>query len=167
VAERVRLRPLREDELPVYIEEGKRQYAADLVSQAGFSAKPAERKAERDWANLLPGGKVGEGHFLFAIEEVESGQRVGVLWFARRDAEIGEVAFVYDIHIDEDRRGRGLGRAAMLALEDEVRKHGLKRISLNVFGGNTVARGLYTSLGYAESAVWMTKGLSSARGGPS
>jgi ribosomal protein S18 acetylase RimI-like enzyme len=153
----VRLRPLREDELPAYIDEGKRQYAADLVSQAGFPRETAQQKAERDWANLLPDGQVLDGHFLFAIDDVESGERVGVLWFARRDADIGEVAFIYDIHIDEGQRGRGLGRAAMLALEDEVRKHGLERISLNVFGGNTVARGLYRSLGYSESAVWMTK----------
>ena len=47
----------------------------------------------------------------------------------------------------------------MLALEDEVRAHGLDRIELNVFGGNEVARGLYRSLGYAESAVYMVKRL--------
>ena len=47
----------------------------------------------------------------------------------------------------------------MLALEDEVRAHGLDRIELNVFGGNAVARGLYRSLGYAESAVYMVKDL--------
>src|SRR5262249_37801191 len=137
----------------------RQRYADDLVSQAGFPRETAEQKAERDWASLLPDGKILDGHFLFAIEEVKSGQRVGVLWFARRDADIGEAAFIYDINIDEDQRGRGLGRAAMLALEHEVRKLGLERISLNVFGGNTVARGLYNSLGYTESAVWMTKAI--------
>ena len=38
-----------------------------------------------------------------------------------------------------------------------MRADGLDRIELNVFGGNEVARGLYRSLGFAESAVYMGK----------
>jgi ribosomal protein S18 acetylase RimI-like enzyme len=48
----------------------------------------------------------------------------------------------------------------MLALEEEARARGLERVSLNVFGGNAVARGLYASLGYRETAVWMRKDIS-------
>ena len=55
----------------------------------------------------------------------------------------------------------------MMAFEEEARHHGLERISLNVFGGNEVARRLYASLGYPETAVWMSKDLSSARSSPS
>ena len=47
----------------------------------------------------------------------------------------------------------------MLALEDDVRARGLDRIELNVFGGNTVARGLYGSLGYTDTFVSMGKDL--------
>jgi ribosomal protein S18 acetylase RimI-like enzyme len=47
----------------------------------------------------------------------------------------------------------------MELLEEEVRARGLRRIELNVFGGNEVARGLYRSLGYAERAVAMDKEL--------
>jgi RimJ/RimL family protein N-acetyltransferase len=43
--------------------------------------------------------------------------------------------------------------------EAEARSHGLHRIALNVFGGNEVARNLYRSLGYAESAVHMAKDI--------
>ncbi len=38
---------------------------------------------------------------------------------------------------------------------------GAHEIALNVFGGNTVARGLYTSLGYNERSVAMAKSLTS------
>ena len=55
----------------------------------------------------------------------------------------------------------------MLLLEDEARSLGLTRISLNVFGGNEVARSLYRSLGYAEKAVAMSKELSSGSSAPS
>ena len=88
------------------------------------------------------------------------GERVGDLWFAERDSDFGDkAAFIYSIEIFEEFRGRGLGRQAMLALEDEVRRRGLSRIALNVFGGNDVARSLYRSVGYAETAVFMSKEL--------
>ena len=65
--------------------------------------------------------------------------------------------WIYDVEIDEQFRGRGLGREAMGLAEQEARARGLARVELNVFGGNEVARNLYRSLGYEESAVWMGK----------
>ena len=59
--------------------------------------------------------------------------------------------------IDEAFRGRGLGRAAMVFAEQEAQRLGIAKVALNVFGGNEVARGLYRSLGYAETAVHMEK----------
>jgi ribosomal protein S18 acetylase RimI-like enzyme len=47
----------------------------------------------------------------------------------------------------------------MLLAEEEARRRGIPRLALNVFGGNTVARRLYTSLGYVENAVAMSKAL--------
>ena len=66
---------------------------------------------------------------------------------------------MYDITIDEAERGRGFGRAAMLALEEELRDLGHESVALNVWGGNAVARGLYRSLGYVEESVHMRKQL--------
>jgi ribosomal protein S18 acetylase RimI-like enzyme len=157
----VRLRPLRGDEFSAFAEGGKRQYAEDMVENGGFRPETAQTKAEHDFASILPDGLATEGHFIFAVEDPSSGERVGRLWFARRTVDVGDVAFVYDVTIDEHARGRGLGRAAMLALEQEVRAQGLDRISLNVFGGNAVARALYASLGYQEMHVWMSKDVGS------
>jgi ribosomal protein S18 acetylase RimI-like enzyme len=47
----------------------------------------------------------------------------------------------------------------MRLAEDEARGRGIDRIELNVFGGNDVARGLYRSLGYVETAAQMRKDL--------
>ena len=107
---------------------------------------------------MLPDGLASSGQFLFALEDKGTGERVGDLWFAERDSDFGEkTAFIYSIEIFEEFRGRGLGRQAMTVLEDEVRARGLGRIALNVFGGNDVARSLYRSVGYAETAVFMSK----------
>jgi ribosomal protein S18 acetylase RimI-like enzyme len=79
-------------------------------------------------------------------------------WLAERHRD-RSIAFVYDIEIDPAFRGSGLGRAAMLLLEDEAKRLGLAEIRLNVFGGNDVARSLYRSLGYDEFAIGMRKRL--------
>jgi ribosomal protein S18 acetylase RimI-like enzyme len=155
----VRLRPLRENEWSTFVDHSKRQYAADMVANAGFPEEFAREKAERDFVRTLPEGLTTEGHHIFVVEDGETGEPIGRVWFARRDVFGEEGAFVYDVQIEERLRGRGLGRAAMLALENEVRSQGLSRIALNVFGGNEVARGLYRSLGYAETAIWMSKGI--------
>jgi ribosomal protein S18 acetylase RimI-like enzyme len=66
---------------------------------------------------------------------------------------------LYEIELDEHVRGRGLGREAMVAFEERARELGARNITLNVFGGNEVARSLYRSLGYVEQSVHMSKRL--------
>ena len=61
--------------------------------------------------------------------------------------------------IDEEFRGRGYGREAMLLAEQLARREGALTLGLNVFGHNQVARTLYSSLGYEETAVQMRKAL--------
>ena len=164
----VRLRPLRDDEFDAYVEHGKVWYARDLSENGGAPPELAQKKAEEDWALLLPERLASPGQHLFAVEEIATGDRVGDAWLAERDTQFeGKVAFVYSIEIEDRFRGRGFGKQAMLLLEDEARAFGLTRISLNVFGGNEVARSLYRSLGYAEKAVAMSKELSSGSSAPS
>jgi ribosomal protein S18 acetylase RimI-like enzyme len=155
----LRLRPLREDEFDDYVTRGRASYARDMIDQGGIPEQAARAKAERDWQNLLPEGLSSPGQYLFALEDTASGERVGDLWLAERDSDFGKGAFIYSIEVFEAFRGRGFGRQAMLLLEDEVRAQGLSRVALNVFGGNDVARSLYRSVGYSETAVFMSKEL--------
>ncbi len=152
----LRLRDLTDEELPRFLEEGGRFYARDLEQHGGFSAERAREKSRADHAKLFPGGRRQPGHRVCAIEDAESGERVGRMWFAERD---DGTVFLYQVEIEEALRGHGHGREAMRLLEEEARALGAARIELNVFGGNDVARGLYRSLGYAEQAVYMGKRL--------
>ena len=57
-------------------------------------------------------------------------------------------------------RGRGFGRRLMeLLREDRAAALGLRRIELNVFGHNEVARRLYEELGYVEMSRQLFKEL--------
>lgn len=150
----IRLRALRADELPEWLDAALRFYVDDLECNAGMTSAEAEEKARRDYAALFPDGKPIEGQHLLVIED-EHGEAIGRLFFATRPSG----AWLYEIELEERFRGRGLGREAMLAFEDLARELGAEKVTLNVFGGNEVARSLYRSLGYVEEAVHMGKRL--------
>jgi GNAT superfamily N-acetyltransferase len=118
-----------------------------------MTPEAARTKVEHDIPAVLPDGLATQDTWIWAVES--DGRRVGTLFLGVR----GGGAWLYDITIDEAERGRGLGRAVMLALEDEVRRLGYDSVALNVWGGNAVARGLYGSLGYDEQSVHMRKQL--------
>ena len=157
----LRLRPVRDDELPAFAEHGRREYTRGMVEEAGLPRERAEAKAASDYEQLLPGGKVQPGHSISVLEDADSGDVVGRLWWAERQPPDGgqSRAYLYDVEIDERFRGQGLGRRAMELLEEDVRRRGLPGIDLNVWGGNEIARSLYRSLGYDERAVLMAKEL--------
>jgi GNAT superfamily N-acetyltransferase len=149
----VALRRLTDEEiakLAPLIESG---YAEDIERNGGLSAEAARRKAADDVPRVL--GDAASA--LYAIED--DGSRVGHLWVGERELQERRVLWIWDVFVDEAYRGRGLGRSAMQLAEDEARRRGLRRVELNVFGGNEVARNLYRSIGYREWAVAMGKDL--------
>jgi GNAT superfamily N-acetyltransferase len=149
----IALRSLREDEYTDWDAAHRAEYARGLVGHVGMAREQAEAKVERDLAAVLPDGLSTSGTRIWAVED--DGRRVGTVFVGIRDGG----AWLYDITIDESERGRGYGRAALTALEDEVRALGHDTIGLNVWGANDVARGLYRSLGWAEESVHMRKRL--------
>jgi ribosomal protein S18 acetylase RimI-like enzyme len=156
----VPVRLLHEDEYETWAAESSARYAQSMIDHAGWEPARAREKARQDYAELLPRGLATPHHAIFAIED--GGDVAGHLWVAEREWIGGTNLFVYEVEILERFRGRGLGRAAMLFAEEEARRRGLPRVELNVFGGNEVARSLYRSLGYVESAVHMVKPLGPA-----
>jgi ribosomal protein S18 acetylase RimI-like enzyme len=128
-------------------------YAAALVRDAGFDVDEARHKAETDTVGHWPGAEAPAGDVLAIVEA--DGEAVGRVWFPESSRNERRTLFVDDVEIDEQHRGRGLGRAAMGLIEEEARRR--DRVELNVFGGNTAARSLYGSLGYQEVAVGMRK----------
>jgi GNAT superfamily N-acetyltransferase len=160
----VELRPMRPDEFDAYAERARVGYVQQMVEYSGMDPSVALDKAERDYALTLPNGLETTGHWLFVVEH--EGRRVGELWFAERVLDGRTVAYLYDIVIDEAERGHGYGRAAMEAYEREAARRGLFELELNVFGGNDVARSLYRSLGWRETAVHMVKRVEERGGQP-
>ena len=149
----IELRRLRDDEFAAWDAAHRAEYLRGLVEFAGMSPTDAAAKVAHDIPAVLPEGLATNDVRIWAVEA--EGRKVGTVFLGLR----GGGAWLYDITIDEAERGRGYGRAAMTALEDEIRALGHASVGLNVWGGNEVARGLYRSLGYAEESVHMRKRL--------
>jgi ribosomal protein S18 acetylase RimI-like enzyme len=150
---------MRADELADWLRTTQAGYVDDLVRDAGLEPEQAAAKAEEDTEQLFPGGRPSAEQFVFVVEA--EGEPVGALWLSERENPFR--MHIYNIRIDERFRGRGYGKKAMLLAEEEACRRGIDRISLNVYGRNTVARALYSSLGYEENAIAMSKRLQSPR----
>jgi ribosomal protein S18 acetylase RimI-like enzyme len=91
-----------------------------------------------------------------ALVAEEEGELLGLVWWRLfTEAEHGH-GFVDEqtpelgIGVREGYRGRGVGRALMLAAKERARTDGLARLSLSVEPENHRAKRLYQSLGYAD-----------------
>jgi len=60
---------------------------------------------------------------------------------------------IHDMAVLPEARGKGVGKALMLAVEAEARKRGACKITLEVLSGNDTAKGLYAALGYGDYAL--------------
>jgi ribosomal protein S18 acetylase RimI-like enzyme len=134
-------------------------YADELVG-AGFTPKEAKQNIERNKKTLFDNDIPNDSQRIFDV--LDDDVAIGSLWLAMREegneGNSGEW-FIYDIVIDPEHRGKGLGRSTMQAAEEYVRSEGGTRLALNVFGPNTVARRLYESMGYGVLAIGMKKDL--------
>lgn len=153
----VQLRPMRDEEFADWLPRMRDDYGQAMIDDAGIPPEGAREKAAADIEQLFPDGHPSDEQLVFVIEA--DGEPVGELWLADRDVLGQRSLFIYDVHVAEPQRGRGLGKAAMLLAEDEARRRGIDRLALSVFGRNTVARRLYQSLGYEENAIAMSKSL--------
>jgi ribosomal protein S18 acetylase RimI-like enzyme len=150
--------PLTEAELPAWREHSRAGFADQQVASGAMPRPDAERYAAEQLERLLPHGLATPGQHLWKV--LAADEPVGHLWVeVRDDADRVRQGYVYDVELVPQARGRGLGRATMLAAEEAVRELGGTRMRLNVFGHNTVARRLYDGLGYAVSATMMSKRL--------
>lgn len=144
-----------DDEAESFLDETWRDYKEALL-EAGLDESSAQENIDRNRAALYEGDRLNELQFVLSV--VSEGRKVGGVWIAALPGRPASY-FIYDIVIEPDWRGRGLGRAAMRAIEEWVQDRGGQEIGLNVFGHNQRARNLYESLEYETVNVGMRKRL--------
>jgi ribosomal protein S18 acetylase RimI-like enzyme len=148
------LRDLTPDEYAAYRIHVRDGYADDLTNHGGRTRQEAQEKAERDTQELLPESGLPDGQVV-KLAELD-GRHAGYLWVGPAQRSPG-IAWVNDVEVAPELRGRGLGRRLMQEAERLAADMGYQRIGLNVMGGNTVAKRLYDSLGYVVMDQQMSK----------
>src|SRR5512138_3275462 len=152
----MRLAPMTQTEYDHWIEQSIKDYAEDKIKAGTWQPADALERSAEDFRKLLPDGLGSKDQYLFMLEDEAAGKKVGMIWVAVVNWGKPK-AFIYDFVVDEDQRGKGYGKQAMLALEDVVRGLGLDEIGLHVFGFNTIARDLYLKVGYEITDLHMVK----------
>jgi len=152
----VTLRKMTEFEFESFRAKLVTEYAAANVSAGRWSAEEAEEKSAAQTKELLPQG-VDSPRVLLMAAENSGGEKVGHVWVGLDRQGSAGGAWIYDIEVIEDHRGKGYGRAILHAAEQETLKNGVSSIGLNVFGTNIVARSLYESAGYEITTQQMQK----------
>jgi ribosomal protein S18 acetylase RimI-like enzyme len=150
--EGLRGRPITEAEFPTWSARAEQDYAQMLV-RSGLTEDQAREKAAADTRALLPDGVDTPDTVLTHLvpEQPADAAPLGSLWVRLRGSTLpggDDLAWVFSVEVAEEARGRGHGRALMLLAEQACLAEGVHRLGLNVFTDNTVAVGLYTSLGY-------------------
>ena len=153
----VRLRPMTEEEFVVWRERSEQEYAVEIARSRDLDPEVAVAQAVGEFAELLPDGLASPDMHLWTA--VVDDEPVGIGWFELRQRASGVSAWIFDIQVDPDRRGQGLGRGLLHALHDAARDLGAASMTLNVFGGNAPAIRLYESSGYAVTSQQMRREL--------
>jgi ribosomal protein S18 acetylase RimI-like enzyme len=151
------VRPMTQPEFEAWQATALAAYAEDVARSRSIPLEEAQRVAREGHARFLPDGLETAG-VRIVVGEDDAGERVGILWIGPNPDGVGP-AWVFEIEVEEPRRGQGWGRALMREAERLAREDGHAELGLNVFGSNAVARGLYESLGYEATAIQMKKRL--------
>ena len=149
----LRLAPMSDERFAAFRAASVAAYASEIAASGLLPEPQARRKADEDFASLLPDGVKTTGHHLLSALLPDGDAEVGILWWAETDGDGGSSAYIYDIEVAESQRGRGLGRRLLGAGHQDMRAAGASMVGLNVFGHNARARSLYDSAGYRTVAV--------------
>jgi ribosomal protein S18 acetylase RimI-like enzyme len=138
------VRPMTEARFRAYRAEVIRGYAADIASSGTLPAADAAVRAATETDQTLPDGLNTANHTFLCLHA--GPEEVAINWLCHH-REPG-ASWVYAVEVSERHRGKGYGRAAMIAGEQATLAAGDTHLSLNVFGSNAVATRLYERMGY-------------------
>ena len=143
------LKPMTQDMYNNYIKKAIQQYAEEVAQSKGIDLDKALELSNEEFNSLLPNGVKSENQYLNTIINDEN-ENIGIMWFSTESNYGKNEAFLYDIEINKEYRGKGYGHESMKLLESKVKELNLDSIGLHVFLHNEIAYSLYNKIGYQE-----------------
>lgn len=124
------------------------EYAAQKERAGVWDASDALDRARAELSWLLH--ETRAGHEFLVVEDAAGGRRVADVWVGPPPAPDLEGAWLYQLTVAPEQRGRGWGRAALDALHERLARAAVPRVRLNVFRWNERALRLYRTAGYSQ-----------------
>jgi ribosomal protein S18 acetylase RimI-like enzyme len=137
-------RPMTQGEFTDWRARAVEGYAAQRADSGAESEADAAAHSAAEFDMLLPDGLATANQTFVCL--CKGDEVVATNWISHHRAP--STSWVYDVEVSEQHRGKGYGRAAMSIGEQVTLDAGDTHLALNVFGQNTVAIGLYSSMGY-------------------
>lgn len=148
--------PFKEEEFIQYWNYSVNSWKNNMIQAGLIDESVTFKEAEEQIRKFVPKGLKTPNHYFMHI--VYEGRKVGNFWLEIRRRGAVE-AYLWDLLVNEDQRGKGHGTAAMMKIHQFSQERGATKISLNVFSYNRVARNLYEKVGYHDAAITMVKYL--------
>lgn len=149
----VTLAPLQQEEFEQFLEREIRAYAEHHVKNGNWSPEGALERSRAEFEHYLPDGIFSKDQYLYSI--IDGSTKVGVLWVEVKEQK----AFIYEFVIDEALRGKGYGKQALAAMDEELKSKNVESVGLHVFGDNIAAQELYRKAGFQITGIHMKKSL--------
>lgn len=144
-----------EEDFENYFQNKIKRYSDVLSENIHEHGDEPSSRALKQLRSLLPNGIETPNHHLFNIQS--GGKVIGFVWLKIEEEK--KSAFLYEIYIFEEYRGKGFGTVTMKRLEDFLVQKEINYFKLHVFGSNTGARKLYEELGFEIAGINMLKPL--------
>jgi ribosomal protein S18 acetylase RimI-like enzyme len=148
----VKLETIQQEDFDRFLERGVREYAEDHVRNGNWPAEGALERSRKEFEHYLPDGIHSKDQYVWSILD-EQNDKIGVLWVQVKDRQ----AFIFDFIIDESFRGRGFGKQALAAMDEQLRSMNVESVALHVFGDNITAQELYKKMGFEVTGMHMKK----------
>lgn len=132
-------------------------YSRDTVAAGRWSASEAEARSRAELERLLPDGLETFGHSVCLVQDDESDEPVGTIWYGHMARDERQIAYVFDIRIYPQFRRRGYAACALGEVEKFAALRKLEAIGPHVFPHNTPALALYQKLGFTPEKGLMFK----------
>ena len=148
------------EEFSKFVEKSAPRYARDVARSRNFLFDEGLQLARKQFSELLPEGMATPSNYFFTVRDANTGARAGDLWFAVRDAGTQRsTAFLFEIFLEEEFRGRGFGTELLHFFEERAQALGARELGLNVFAFNPGAQRLYERMGWTVQSSFMRKSM--------
>ena len=155
----IKLVPMSNEEFDRWLTRSIQIYAQEKVRAGNWLTDDALERAQTTFDELLPEGVATQNQYFISIEDEALSDIVGLMWIGVDDQYPKPSVYINDLTIFEQYQRQGYGTQALIAMEAKALEMGIFRITLQVFGQNQAARGLYEKAGFKTTNVFMMKDL--------